>query len=78
MIIKLWKRQLEQTRSEWVYIPKIKESQFAIVICGYFPFSCRVVQKNLVFVVGLTQRLADPEVCFKVDVLMCYRFKFKN
>ena len=25
-------------------------------------FCGRVVQKNLVFVVGLTQRLADPEV----------------
>ena len=27
--------------------------------------SCRVVQKNLVFVVGLSQRLADPEVLKK-------------
>ena len=27
--------------------------------------TCRVVQKNLVFVVGLSQRLADPEVLKK-------------
>ena len=30
-----------------------------------FVYFCRVVQKNLVFVVGLSQRLADPEVLRK-------------
>lgn len=30
--------------------------------------SVRVVQRNLVFVVGLSQRLADPEVSNKISV----------
>lgn len=29
--------------------------------------SCRVVQKNLVFVIGLSPRLADPEVLKKTE-----------
>ena len=29
-------------------------------ICGYYLY--RVVQRNLVFVIGLSPRLADPEV----------------
>ena len=37
--------------------------------------SFRVVQKNLVFVVGLTQRLADPEVRV---MSMCYYYYFHN
>ena len=33
----------------------------------------RVVQKNLVFVIGLSPRLADPEVCACVRALRCVR-----
>lgn len=36
--------------------------------------SVRVVQRNLVFVVGLSQRLADPEV--SVNVLIFFFFFF--
>lgn len=36
-----------------------------IVMCWMNMFNCRVVQKNLVFVVGLSQRLAEPDVLKK-------------
>ena len=31
----------------------------------------RVVQENLLFVIGLSPRLADPEVCLCVSVCVC-------
>lgn len=37
--------------------------------------SVRVVQRNLVFVVGLSQRLADAEVIRFVDVVFCFYLK---
>lgn len=36
-----------------------------------FVYFFRVVQKNLVFVVGLTQRLADPEVRIVSTIYRC-------
>lgn len=32
-----------------------------------FNYRCRVVQRNLVFVIGLSPRLADPEVLKKAE-----------
>lgn len=49
---------------------KIKGIWVCIIVdAKIFSFFFRVVQKNLVFVVGLTQRLADPEVR-----LVCYMY----
>lgn len=53
--LKTEKRQRDQQRKQ-----KITENRKHLA-------NVRVMQKNLVFVVGLPPRLADPEVCFIIQ-----------
>lgn len=58
MALKAEKRQKDQQKKQ-----KINEDRKHLA-------NVRVVQKNLVFVVGLPPRLADPEVNFLLRLLM--------